>query len=38
MEIVVLILMLAIGPLAVLYGADSRPLGRPDQHGRWRNG
>jgi hypothetical protein len=38
MEIVILVFMLAIGPLAVLYGADSRPLARRDQPGRWRHG
>jgi hypothetical protein len=38
MEIVILFLMLAIGPLAVLFGADSRTVDRHDRPGRWRHG
>ena len=38
MELIVLFLILAIGPLAVLYGADSRPYDTHDRPGRWRHG
>jgi hypothetical protein len=36
MELVILALILAIGPLAVLYGADSRPTDTRDRRGNWR--
>lgn len=38
MELIILALILAVGPLAVLYGADSRPLDTQDRPGRWRHG
>lgn len=36
MELVILALILLIGPLAVLYGADSRPVDTR-KHGPWRS-
>jgi hypothetical protein len=38
MELVVLAFILLIGPLAVLYGADSRPNDTRDRRGSWRIG
>lgn len=38
MELVILALILAIGPLAVLYGADSRPLDTRDRRRWWPSG
>ena len=38
MELVILAFLLVIGPLAVLYGADSRPTDTRDRRGPWRTG
>jgi hypothetical protein len=38
MELVVIAFFLVIGPLAVLYGADSRPNDTRDRRGSWRTG
>ena len=35
MELVILAFLLLIGPLAVLYGADSRVTDTRDRSGRW---
>lgn len=37
MELIVIALLLLIGPLAVLYGADSRTMDTRDRRGSWRN-
>jgi hypothetical protein len=38
MELVVLAFILLIGPLAVLFGVDSRPTDTRDRRGSWRTG
>lgn len=38
MELVILVFLLLIGPLAVVYGADSRPTDTRDRRGSWRTG
>jgi hypothetical protein len=38
MEFVVLAFILLIGPLAVLFGADSRVTDTRDRRGSWRTG
>ena len=38
MELVVIAFFLVIGPLAVLYGADSRPNDTRDRRGSWLTG
>ncbi len=35
MELVVLILIVLVGPLAVLFGADSRPVEDRERRGWW---
>jgi hypothetical protein len=36
MELVILAFFVVIGPLAVLYGADSRATDTRDKRGQWR--
>jgi hypothetical protein len=38
MELVILAFILLIGPLAVLYGRDSRVIDTRDRRGPWRTG